>query len=146
MLKAGLKQRGSRAAVLDETLMSPDSRPNYSLPSSLLAGSRPERLNQLFAYLPLLCKYFGFFWPCLQSNFHLFFFFLISLYWKSVWKASKLIKGGSDIIHVDVLAVTLIWKPQLQWTHLSCKKVVLEMAMVEQNQKSRNEDLEPTTE
>lgn len=76
MLKAGLKRRDSRAAVLEETLMSPDSKPNYFLPPSPLAGSRPERLNQLFAYLLLLCKYFGFFWPCLQSNFHLFFFFL----------------------------------------------------------------------
>lgn len=74
MLKAELKRCDSRAAVLEETLMLPDLRPNYFLPSSLLVESRPERLNQLFAYLLLLCKYFGFFWPCLQSNFHLFFF------------------------------------------------------------------------
>lgn len=103
---------------LGEPCRSSDPSQITFLPVSCLSENRPERLDQFFVYLLLLWKHFRLFWPRLQSNFR----HLYPIVLEASWKVSKLIKEGTDIMHVDILAVAWIWKPQLQGAHLSCKK------------------------
>lgn len=118
MLKLGSKWQDSGTVALEEPLGHLTQVQITFFPFSCLLENRPERLNQLFLYLLLLGNISAYSdHSCKVTS-----ILLILSYWKSVWKISRLIKEGSDIIHVDILAVLLIWKLQLQRAHLSCKK------------------------